>query len=496
MKIEWPASKVIWISFAIAATLVMVLSFIIVLPMYGKYSSREHLGTMILAVLISPLRDEIESNLLSSRKIDILNPTELMRADLMPSWSDYPLADRITISSTGEVAMYNEKFNINVKLTPELSEGKIVWFCSGTPASLFIKTGCSKHQNTTDITAAIADSSFSQSLNFKFSEQWAVVKKGSTGTFNFSLPGSIPINIALFTEPTTLNVIFTTPTGVVLESGVGVEIKSGQGPLGEMIDVSLDADHAVSGLWKATYSVTYIDPLETESEIVILVKSDSDHSLAGTVLRYPEFLRINQTGTISASLLDGTTPVQGAEVVVILPSGSINLVESKNSQGVYEAPVTETVDGTHYGDLIVKFGGVTSQATVFFKILPDSVLGSTFEDQGVSNSKNGLYDFLDIAVPVSLENAQSGFAIGVLRTSSGKTISSKTLFDLGAGSGVFHLQFDGNAIFKTGDSGPYILESIRLHFFEKSGSSKLVDVLEPAYYTKTYPVNSFQKQVR
>jgi hypothetical protein len=64
-----------------------------------------------------------------------------------PSWSDDPVADRITISPAGGITLFSEKFQIDLKLIPEISgEGRIVWYCSGTPASLFQNSGCSKRR--------------------------------------------------------------------------------------------------------------------------------------------------------------------------------------------------------------------------------------------------------------------------------------------------------------------------------------------------------------
>lgn len=215
-------------------------------------------------------------------------------------------------------------------------------------------------------------SSLTYPLSFYISEQGATVKNGSTGVFNFSLPGAIPITVRLVSEAATFNATFTMPNGIVLQPGAGIEINSGTGLFGPETLLLLDAAHAVAGTWKVTYTVTDIDPAVTQSSIILTVNSDSDHSLAGTFSQSPKFLKATQRGTVAVSLLNGTTPVHGAAAGLTLPSGKITLVESTTKQGTYEAPITLATAGTHSGELSVTSGGKTSYAGIVLDILPAS----------------------------------------------------------------------------------------------------------------------------
>jgi triacylglycerol esterase/lipase EstA (alpha/beta hydrolase family) len=343
------------------------------------------------------------------------------------------------------------------------------------------------------VAATTANSSFSYPLSFNFSEQAVAVNNGSTGEFSFPLPGAIPITVNLVSEAATFDATFTTPAGTVLQPGTGVEINSGVGLFGPQTLLSLDAAHAVAGTWKVSYKVTGIDPSVTQSSIGLTVASDSDHSLAGTFSQSPEFLKATQSGTVAVSLLNGSTPIRGAAVILTLASGNITLVESTTTQGSYEAPITVTTAGTHSGELSVISAGKTSYAGIVLNILPASTaLGTALTDQGISNSTNGLYDLLDVNVPVTVDKTQHYRLNGTLRTSSGKIITAEAEADLKAGASSIHLQFDGNAIYNTGDNGPYTIENIKLFTFPDGLSSKLIDVLDLSYQTSSYAVGSFQ----
>ncbi len=343
------------------------------------------------------------------------------------------------------------------------------------------------------VASATTNSSFSYPLSFNFSEQAATVNNGSAGNFSFQLPGAIPITVRLVSDAATFDATFTMPNGIVLQPGAGIEINSGIGLFGPETLLSLDAAHAVAGNWKVTYAVTDIDPSVTQSSIGLTVSSDSDHSLAGSFSQAPEFLKATQSGTVAVSLLDGSTPVQGAVVGLTLPTGKITLVESATTKGNYEAPITVATAGTHSGELSVTSGGKTSYAGIVLNILPaGTALGMALTDQGISNSANGLYDLLDIDVPVTVDKTQHYRLNGTLRTSSGKVITTEAEADLNAGTNSIHLQFDGNAIYNTGDNGPYTIENIKLFTFPDGLSSELIDVLDPNYQTSSYSIDLFQ----
>ena len=191
--------------------------------------------------------------------------------------------------------------------------------------------------------------------------------------------------------------------------------------------------------------------------------------------------------------MNGSAPVQGATVVLTLPSGNIALVESITTPGTYEGYITVATAGTTSGGLTVTFAGITSYAGIVFNILPATTdLGSDITDQGISNSANGLYDLLDINVPVTVDSTKHYRLNGTLRTPSGKIITTEAEADLNAGASSIHLQFDGNSIYNTGDNGPYSIENIKLFTFPDGLSSELIDVLDLSYQTSAYSVSSFQ----
>lgn len=332
----------------------------------------------------------------------------------------------------------------------------------------------------------------SYSLNFTLGRNLAVVKKGGTGDFSFSLPGGVPVDVSLQSVTATVTTTFISPNGTVLQTGPGVDIHSGTGFFGPETVLSLDAAHAQAGTWKVKYSVTSITPTATKS-ILELTVLDSNHTLTGTFTQLPISLKATQSGDAIVSLLNGSTPLHGAGVKLTLASGDVTLIESLTEPGTYTTPITFAAAGAYTGQVQVTSNGKTSYAGVVFNVLPASTaLGTALTDAGVSNSPNGLYDILKVTVPVTVDTAQHYRLTGTLRTTSGKIITAQTEVDLNAGTSSIDLKFDGNTIYQTGDSGPYTIENLILHAYPNGLSAKLIDTSTLNYRTAAYQIGSFQ----
>lgn len=117
--------------FVIALMIAVVAVITIGIFSYGTYTVKAHAATMIVAV--SPLKSVIESRLISNAEIDFPDPISLLKNNVLPEGSDFPVADKVIVSEDGTITMISNKFGIRIELRPEIDKKAVVWSCSGTP---------------------------------------------------------------------------------------------------------------------------------------------------------------------------------------------------------------------------------------------------------------------------------------------------------------------------------------------------------------------------
>jgi hypothetical protein len=117
-----------------------------------------------------------------------------------------------------------------------------------------------------------------------------------------------------------------------------------------------------------------------------------------------------------------------------------------------------------------------------------TVFNNIFNDKGTDTNSDGLYEYLTVDVGVDATVAGEYKVYGLL---SGSEIDrANTTAHLNVGSNVVKLNFDGNAIYRHGENGPYTLKEL---FLEKSGT--VLDYRETAWTTAAYDYTTFGQVV-
>ncbi|QDO88399.1 hypothetical protein FNH13_08625 [Ornithinimicrobium ciconiae] len=181
---------------------------------------------------------------------------------------------------------------------------------------------------------------------------------------------------------------------------------------------------------------------------------------------------------VHATLVDGVTPLTGAEVSahVLRPDDSsveVSLVDDGTGadetagDGVYSGTLTTAAVGMYR--VGIDASGDTDEGTPFsreaFALVTASsgeATVSDFADQGVDTNANELYDQLQVSLQVDVEAAGTYRVFGELTDSDGNSQTSSTVVDLPAGSSPVAFTFDGATIYDAGVDGPYTLSELRI----------------------------------
>ena len=160
-----------------------------------------------------------------------------------------------------------------------------------------------------------------------------------------------------------------------------------------------------------------------------------------------------RSAVLAAALLDGQTPVAGANVFVLVnpPSGpTVNLTlrddggpaDGAAGDGLYCGEFTPDTAGTYHALAVITgttVGGVSftrETAAEFSVINPPSRLAGTAPDHGVDDNGDGLLDRVVFDVATQTTTAGHYRAFVHLKTAGGQSIVGSSDADLQAGAGT------------------------------------------------------------
>ena len=221
----------------------------------------------------------------------------------------------------------------------------------------------------------------------------------------------------------------------------------------------------------------------------------------------PENVPYNSQLILTAKVAyDDTTPVTGGtvfarikrpdsltETQVLYDDG--NHQDGAANDGVFGGTYSYTRPGGIYGVLFIASGSFngetyTRTATANFTVPPTSAsLGSGYSNQGIDDDQDGIYEWLEISTPVTVNQAGTYMISGELYSGSvyiGQTYTEGTL---SIGAQYLVLRFSGEDISEKKLNGPYALRNLML--FDETPPTLLIQAVDNIYTTGAYQYLQF-----
>jgi len=246
----------------------------------------------------------------------------------------------------------------------------------------------------------------------------------------------------------------------------------------------------------------------TQDEAVFTQLTTNSPLVVGLVAPDSEVV-LNNLAVLTAAVFEGSEPVGGAsaEVTVRDPTGVYTAfslvddgVEADNAagDGLYSGEFEPSLPGRYAA--VADITGTTSsglsfsrQAAAEFTVVPArSLLTGGFNDMGVDDDGNGLFDRISIEVDTDTLEAGDYRLFLRLDTMGGQSLVRTTDAALPVGPSVLTVDFEADAIQQLGEDGPYELVSVELLFLGPAGASS-ADRLQNVGQTQAYLLSEFER---
>jgi pimeloyl-ACP methyl ester carboxylesterase len=245
-----------------------------------------------------------------------------------------------------------------------------------------------------------------------------------------------------------------------------------------------------SGEWTATLSAT---AAITETKYVLLGAMESPLTLA---VDRSSSVASGATFPITATLQNATVPITNATISasLVTDSGTISTSLSQTASGVYTTTFTAPAEDGQY-QLIVRAHGPVGNAfsredATLLTVRPNDIQRTApASEQATDTNSNGLFEVLNVTVPLQVQRANSYEVLATLRTQSGVDIAQQRVSTNWAiGAQTLTLAFDGQTIRTSGLDGPY---SISLEMVASDTLALVLDE-QPLIQTAAYTADQFE----
>lgn len=308
--------------------------------------------------------------------------------------------------------------------------------------------------------------------------------------------------------------VLVSPSGMMIDPQIALldpDIGHDQGEiLGGMLQVYNIAD-AEAGTWLA--EVTAIPVSGSSAEVAFAVTGwmrNSPIELDG--LFEKTFIQTGEDLVMKAVVTQAGAPIAGAfaAATIALPNDSMATVpltddglgrDEVAGDGIYTGVLADTVQPGMYRVAFEASRTGSSVAPDFsrqaFDIATVSASSSSFSgdfsDFGLDTNGNGLFNELIVEAGINISDAGLFRIFGILSDENDNLHYANVLTELNAGSQTVALKFDGEAIFRNGVDGPYVLHRISLSEEDTDGLQIMpVDEIEDAHTTRFHPYQAFE----
>ena len=320
----------------------------------------------------------------------------------------------------------------------------------------------------------------------------------ASGTFTVSASGTSQVHLSWTEESIVLTL--TDPDGhTVTSSDSGVTILTTTMGVGWL--TIFHFDNITPGIW--SYQVKGENLSQTIPYRMFLVPS-TNISVAASLPEWKEnAAAVPLTTTV---LANGTTTLTGLAVNarVIRPDSSeetITLLDDGNhgdgaaNDGTYGVSYTNTSIGGSYAVLFTANGTYNSEnfirnaSGVFFIAPASASLGTNYSDQGIDTNQDGLFDWLEISIPVTVVTTGKFSISAELFTGTTFIGLANMTADWSPGARTANLRFRGEDIHATKENGAYTLRNVML--LDETQTTNLIQTADPQYLTASYQYNQF-----
>jgi hypothetical protein len=264
----------------------------------------------------------------------------------------------------------------------------------------------------------------------------------------------------------------------------------------------------VNGEWQAKVAAgPEQPPYPIDYLLLVVQESQVKLDLSCDAAWYP----LDSPVTISARLTEAGAGLTGALVSaqVITPTGMLQVLDlyDDGSHGDLAAG-----DGEYANEFIAEeFGiyrlsafasgtagnGISFQRSDVTEVQAASgtaeLASSGYSDQGIDLDGDGLFDWLEIRVPLNVSTLGEYLVSGVLEDELGSPLAwANGVVEGGPGSLAVSLRFRGDQIWAGQQSGPYWLRKVRLVDRRSVVLPVQVDYMQDVYQTAAYEIDSFQ----
>lgn len=342
-----------------------------------------------------------------------------------------------------------------------------------------------------------------------------VVAEGQTRTQTVGIDAVTSASIVLSWGAGDLYLSLVDPTGRVISSATtDPKITYEEARTDEQNDTEfLPGKYAVFtvieppyGEWQAKITAAGQLPGDQANWVVTVVQ-DSDITLSLT----PDatWRPLNGTVKLTSKVMIKDAPLAGATVTctVVRPDGTTQTVAllddgAHNDGAARDGVYANAFVGSQYGvySLSAVATGTAHEIPFLRTTFSEVQFGSgtaqisgTFSDRGVDTDGDGLYNTLQVDVPVQVTTAGEYAAFAELRSTSGGVLAyANATAELAPGQRKLTLNFSGEEIWANGGNGRFTLAELRLNDMGADAAPLRIDFKSAPYTTTNYARDQFQ----
>jgi hypothetical protein len=258
-----------------------------------------------------------------------------------------------------------------------------------------------------------------------------------------------------------------------------------------------------AGTYTVGFSTTSMD------EVAVITHVSTDSHVGAVLLSTDPTLVLGNPAVLTAAIFDGDSPVSGANVsVTVLPESGAPLsvtlhddggaADNMADDGLYSGEFTPAVSGKYVASAVMTgttTGGINFTrhgATSFAVISKSSELAGTFDDFGVDDDGDGLFDLVSIFVHTMTTRDGTYRAYVHLSTATGQTLVRSGDANLSTANEGVSINIEADAFLQLQENGPYNIDLIELIFLDAGGAVP-ADVVANVGQTRPYQLSEFER---
>jgi formylglycine-generating enzyme required for sulfatase activity len=319
-----------------------------------------------------------------------------------------------------------------------------------------------------------------------------------SGTFEITSPGTVQIHLDWMDEM--VNLKLTDPFGhTVTDTDTGVTVLTTTMGYGWVTIYHFD--NINPGEWSYQIQGQGLSQVITYRMFII---PSTPVYMTGTL---PEWKENAALVPLTATVWEDESTALNSAVVsanIIRPDGTaeiVNLFDDGNhgdaaaNDGIYGVNYSNTSQGGMYGVTFTATGtynteNYTRNASGVFSIAPASAsLGSTYTDRGVDDNQDGLYNWLEVSVPVTVNKVGKYTFSAELYAGSTYLGLARLSADWNVGVHNAALLFPSEDIATAQLDGPYTVRNVLL--LDETTTTVLIQGDDPLYLTQAYSYQEF-----